>query len=154
MSEWTPEVGDKVEVPDSDSGAMIPGTIVSVDGAYFAVRLDNGEESPINWVPDDGVVLVEKVKPRFPKQQRYLVAYPDPRPNGLDDDNWKAYTTWATSPAAAVERRRPTASFIYVFEFEKEGLVFRASRDYVLEPKPYEAQEPPEVEEYRGAITP
>lgn len=77
----------------------------------------------------------------YPKQQRYLVAYSRPRPT--DDDDWGAYSTWATSPAAAIEQRRVTAETIHVFEFEKEGLTFRATRDYVLEPKTYEQPEPP-----------
>lgn len=151
---WTPEVGDRVEVPNPDgetmADQMVPGTIVSVDGAYFAVRFDGGETSPINWVPDDGVQLIAKGKTLHPEQRRFLVVYSDSQP--FDQDRMKGYSAWATSAADAIASRQITADTIYVFEYEKEGLTFRASREYVLEPRAYGSENGVEVKRPSGPL--
>lgn len=135
-AQWTPEVGDVVEVPNPEGETWNtqtrPAVITSVSEAYFNVRYIGGEESGTSWVVDDGVSLVRKGHKPPPKQRRFLVAYSDSQP--FDQDRMKGYSVWATSAADAIASRGITADTIYVFEFEKEGLTFRASREYVLEP--------------------
>lgn len=87
----------------------------------------------------------------LPKLQRYLVAYSEP--SGIDDDRWSGYVAWAKSPADAVASRRLTKETIHVFELGEEGLTFRATRDYVLEPKTYDQPEPPDPEPPKGIVS-
>lgn len=57
------KVGDRVEVPwdgDTRDTTTRPATVIAVNGAYFTVVFDDGEESPYAWVVDDGVIPIDE----------------------------------------------------------------------------------------------